>query len=87
LRRFEQARRLDSIPVARAGGGDYRSHADLDRLGWAQNPHLITPDITIYNSSARATTLRLLIIALLLGTIVLFPSLAFLYYIFKGKDS
>ena len=55
--------------------------------GWAQNPHLITPDITIYNSSARATTLRLLIIALLLGTIVLFPSLAFLYYIFKGKDS
>jgi cytochrome bd ubiquinol oxidase subunit II len=41
--------------------------------GWAQNPHLITPDITIYNSSARATTLRLLIIALLLGTIVLFP--------------
>jgi cytochrome bd ubiquinol oxidase subunit II len=55
--------------------------------GWAQYPHLIAPDITIYNSSAPATTLRLLIIALLAGAIVLFPSLAFLYYIFKGKDS
>ena len=55
--------------------------------GWAQYPQLIAPYITIYNSSAPATTLRLLIIALLLGAIVLFPSLAFLYYIFKGKDS
>ena len=55
--------------------------------GWAQYPHLITPDITIYNSSAPVTTLRLLIIALLLGAIVLFPSLAFLFYIFKAKDS
>jgi cytochrome d ubiquinol oxidase subunit II len=55
--------------------------------GWAQYPNLIAPDITIYNSSAPATTLRLLVIALLLGAIVLFPSLAFLYYIFKGKDS
>lgn len=55
--------------------------------GWAQYPHLITPDITIYNSSAPTTTLRLLLVALLLGAIVLFPSLTFLYYIFKGKDS
>jgi cytochrome d ubiquinol oxidase subunit II len=55
--------------------------------GWAQYPHLIAPDITIYNSAAPATTLRLLIIALLLGAIVLFPSLAYLYYIFKGKDN
>jgi cytochrome d ubiquinol oxidase subunit II len=55
--------------------------------GWAQYPHLIAPDITVYNSSAPTTTLRLLLIALLLGAIVLFPSLAFLYYIFKGKDS
>jgi cytochrome d ubiquinol oxidase subunit II len=55
--------------------------------GWAQYPQLIAPDITIYNSSAPTTTLRLLLMALLLGAIVLFPSLAYLYYIFKGKDN
>ena len=55
--------------------------------GWAQYPQLIAPDITIYNSSAPTITLRLLLMALLLGAIVLFPSLAYLYYIFKGKDN
>lgn len=55
--------------------------------GWAQYPNLITPDVTIQNSSAPAATLRLLLIALVIGAVVLFPSLAFLYYIFKGKDS
>jgi cytochrome d ubiquinol oxidase subunit II len=55
--------------------------------GWAQYPNLITPDVTIQNSSAPAATLRLLLIALIIGAVVLFPSLAFLYYIFKGKGS
>jgi len=55
--------------------------------GWAQYPNLITPDVTIQNSSAPAATLRLLLIALIIGAIVLFPSLAFLYYIFKDKGS
>jgi cytochrome bd ubiquinol oxidase subunit II len=55
--------------------------------GWAQYPSLITPDATIQNSSAPIATLRLLIIALVIGALVLFPSLAFLYYIFKGKGS
>jgi cytochrome d ubiquinol oxidase subunit II len=58
-------------------------------IGWgrAQYPNLIAPDVTIQNSCAPAATLRLLIIALLLGAVILFPSLAFLYYLFKGKDS
>ncbi len=55
--------------------------------GWAQYPNLITPDVSIQNSSAPAATLRLLLIALIIGAIVLFPSLAFLYYIFKRKGS
>jgi len=55
--------------------------------GWAQYPNLITPDVSIQNSSAPAATLRLLLIALIIGAVVLFPSLAFLYYIFKGKGS
>jgi cytochrome d ubiquinol oxidase subunit II len=57
--------------------------------GWAlaQYPYLITPDVTILNSAGPAATLRLLILALGVGGIVLFPSLAFLFYIFKAKES
>ena len=55
--------------------------------GWAQYPYLITPDVTIYNSPAPAVTLRLLVIAVAIGAFLLFPSLAFLFYIFKAKDS
>jgi cytochrome d ubiquinol oxidase subunit II len=54
-------------------------------VGWslAQFPNLIPPDVTIANSAAPESTLRFLIIALGIGAIALFPSLGFLYYIFK----
>jgi cytochrome d ubiquinol oxidase subunit II len=54
--------------------------------GWslAQYPRLITPDITISNAAAPETTLRLLTYALVAGAIVLFPSLFFLFRVFKG---
>ena len=57
-------------------------------LGWclAQYPHLITPDVTVANAGAPATTLRLLILALGAGTIVLLPSLVFLFRLFKGGE-
>lgn len=56
-------------------------------LGWslAQYPNLVTPDVTVTNAAAPAVTLRLLILALGTGAIVLLPSLAFLFHIFKGK--
>jgi cytochrome bd ubiquinol oxidase subunit II len=56
--------------------------------GWslAQYPNLVIPDVTILNAAAPAATLRLLIIALCLGAVVLLPSLAFLFYLFKGKE-
>jgi cytochrome d ubiquinol oxidase subunit II len=55
--------------------------------GWslAQYPRLITPDITIFNAAAPEITLRLLIYALAAGAVVLFPSLFFLFRVFKGK--
>jgi cytochrome bd ubiquinol oxidase subunit II len=55
-------------------------------IGWslAQYPRLITPDITIFNAAAPETTLRLLTYALVAGAIVLFPSLFFLFRVFKG---
>jgi cytochrome d ubiquinol oxidase subunit II len=57
--------------------------------GWsvAQFPNLITPGITIFNSAAPEITLRLLTYALVAGAIVLFPSLFFLFRVFKGKHS
>jgi cytochrome d ubiquinol oxidase subunit II len=54
--------------------------------GWslAQYPRLIAPGITIFNAAAPETTLRLLTYALVAGAIVLFPSLFFLFRVFKG---
>jgi cytochrome d ubiquinol oxidase subunit II len=57
--------------------------------GWslAQYPHLITPDLTLSNCAAPTATLRLLIIALCAGTVLLLPSLVFLFRVFKGSKS
>ncbi len=57
--------------------------------GWSlsQYPNLVTPDITIFNDDAPEITLRLLTYALAAGAVVLFPSLFFLFRIFKGKGS
>ena len=53
--------------------------------GWAaaQRPYLIAPDVTLASAAAPAGTLRLLLIALALGAGVLFPSLYFLFKVFK----
>ena len=58
-------------------------------VGWslAQYPDLITPDVTVAKVHAPEATLRLLVLALGVGALFLLPSLAFLFYIFKGKES
>jgi cytochrome d ubiquinol oxidase subunit II len=55
--------------------------------GWglAQFPYLVEPSLTIDNAAAPPETLRLLVIFLLLGGIVLFPSLYYLYRVFKPR--
>ncbi|HJU03950.1 MAG TPA: cytochrome d ubiquinol oxidase subunit II [Nitrospiraceae bacterium] len=55
--------------------------------GWAfaQYPYLIEPSLTISNAAAPPQTLRLLLGVLLLGAILLFPSLYYLYRIFKSR--
>lgn len=57
-------------------------------VGWglAQYPNLVTPDVTVSNAAAPELTLRLLVIALGFGAILLLPSLAYLFYIFKGRE-
>ena len=56
-------------------------------LGWClgQYPHLITPDVTVNNAHAPETTLRLLVLAVSVGAMILLPSLAFLFHVFKGE--
>lgn len=55
--------------------------------GWssAQFPHVIVPDVNIYDDAAPQITLRLLAIALGAGALVLLPSLYYLFRIFKGR--
>jgi cytochrome d ubiquinol oxidase subunit II len=53
--------------------------------GWgvAQYPYLVIPDVTIADS-APIQTQQLVLAALLIGALLLFPSLYYLYRIFKG---
>jgi len=57
--------------------------------GWgiSQYPYLAPPDLTIANSAAPRATLELVLIALIIGAIVLFPSLSYLFRIFKGRPA
>ena len=54
-------------------------------LGWAfaQFPNVVEPDITISSAASPPVTLELLLGALVLGAIVLFPSYYYLFRIFK----
>lgn len=57
--------------------------------GWAlaQFPYLVEPDITIYNAAAAPATLRLLLAALVVGALLLFPSFYYLFRVFKGGSA
>jgi cytochrome bd ubiquinol oxidase subunit II len=57
--------------------------------GWgaAQYPYLVEPNITIFNAAAPAVTLRLVFIALVVGSFLLFPSVYYLLRIFKGAKA
>lgn len=56
--------------------------------GWglSQYPYLIVPDLTIAVAAAPPSVLRPLLIVLVVGSIVLFPSLGYLYNVFKWKQ-
>jgi len=55
--------------------------------GWAlaQYPYLAPPTLTIAGAAAPRLTLTLVLWALAAGALVLFPSLAYLFRIFKGR--
>jgi cytochrome d ubiquinol oxidase subunit II len=57
-------------------------------VGWglAQYPHLVVADLTIEGSRAAPATLVWLLWALAAGAVLLFPSFAYLYWVFKARD-
>ncbi len=54
--------------------------------GIAQFPYLIPPHLTVFSAAAPEITLQLLLVALLLGALLLFPSLYYLLYTFKNES-
>lgn len=56
-------------------------------LGWgvAQYPYLVRPDITIFSAASPSPVIRSLVVAVLIGAMVLVPSLALLLYVFKTE--
>jgi cytochrome d ubiquinol oxidase subunit II len=77
LRRWRWAR------IAAAG------EVSLIMWGWAfgQYPYLVPPQFSIDGAAAPRITLELALGALALGALVLFPSLYYLFKVFKGKDA
>ncbi len=76
-RRFRIARYCAALQVA------------LVLWGWAfaQYPYLVRPSQTIANSAANATTINLIIMALIAGAFLLVPAFYYLYKIFKLKQN
>jgi cytochrome d ubiquinol oxidase subunit II len=74
-RRFRMARVAVAVQVT------------LILWGWAlgQYPFMLPPTLTIEGAAAPDRTLNLTLWALALGAMVLFPSLAYLFRIFKGR--
>jgi cytochrome d ubiquinol oxidase subunit II len=75
------ARRFRAARVAAA------AQVTLILWGWVlgQYPYIIPPNETISAAAAPERTLNLTLWALALGAMVLFPSLAYLFRIFKGR--
>jgi cytochrome d ubiquinol oxidase subunit II len=76
-RRFHLARVLVGLQVS------------LIFWGWtaSQYPYLVPPDMTIQAAAAPEITLRLTLWALGLGTLVLAPSLVYLFRVFKSEPA
>lgn len=63
------------------------AEAVLILWGWglSQYPFLVAPDLTVSSAAAPEAVLRPLLVVVALGALVLFPSLAYLYSVFKRR--
>ncbi|HJQ65746.1 MAG TPA: cytochrome d ubiquinol oxidase subunit II [Gemmatimonadales bacterium] len=53
---------------------------------WSQFPYVLPPDLAIATAAAPVATLRLVLVALVLGALVLLPSLFYLFRVFKSRS-
>jgi len=53
---------------------------------WSQYPYIVPPDLTMEAAAAPVETLRLVLGALIIGALVLVPSLVYLFRVFKRTD-
>ena len=53
---------------------------------WSQYPYIVPPDVDVASAAAPLATLQLVIVALVLGALVLVPSLFYLFRVFKSSD-
>lgn len=65
------------------------AQAALIVLGWtaSQYPYLVVPDIAVGAAGGNERTRQLILAALAVGSVLLFPSLYFLFRVFKGKSA
>lgn len=59
----------------------------LGSWGVSQIPYLIPPDVTVESGAGATSTLLLLLIGIIIGMILVLPSMWYLFYIFKLKES
>jgi cytochrome d ubiquinol oxidase subunit II len=59
----------------------------LGSWGVSQIPYLVPPDITVEGGAGPTSTLLLLLVGIIIGMIIVIPSMWFLFYIFKLKNS
>ncbi|HEX4207528.1 MAG TPA: cytochrome d ubiquinol oxidase subunit II [Ktedonobacteraceae bacterium] len=59
----------------------------LGTWGLSQLPYIIPPDLTIMGAASPPSTLEAFFISALIGTLVLIPSLWFLFYVFKAEPT
>ena len=70
--------------TSRAGRRWSRWTLVLWGCGLALYPYLDPPDLTVHNAAASRRTLSLLLAALAAGAVILFPSLGYLFRVFKA---
>ncbi len=59
----------------------------LGSWGVSQIPYLVPPDLTVDAAAGPPSTLLLLLIGIIIGMIMIVPSIWYLFYIFKFKNS
>jgi len=59
----------------------------LGSWGVSQIPYIIPPKVTVNGSASSPSTMLLLLIGIIVGMVIIIPSMFLLFYIFKYKGT